>query len=789
MCRFLFASVALCLALLTGSVTAQTPQQGSAAALSLAAVIDGHTYLLSVANVSRRPTMAHEHQSQLRGQHVQGHVEGVPDSWVRLSRIGGQWQGVISVHGALHRVQEGGPGSQNPNTALQTEPVTPSEHPADCASDHLLPVPAELSQSGDPDEETSPSPRAQLLTSSAICNNPVDGLCLMARLVTVFDSQFQQQFPDTFQDQAVALLNVMEGYYLNDVRVGFTDLHIEFPQTELFSTTRNTIDFLEAVTEEYDELSFMDTSQQSPLLHVVTGRNFRGSAVGAAWLGGACSRNGFATGVTQLLDKSVTTTALIAAHEIGHNFGAVHDVNNNSCDSGFIMAAELNTGVTQFSSCSRDEIADHVSKTINSDRCYDFPVDVRLIADDGNPDSISNDTGEQVTLLFDLLYQHALRGADGLRIKGQLDDAGELDNVQMDGGSCQLGSDNKSFQCYQSSPASALVTITLSATGHDSLQLNTQVILDGDNVIDVSPEASQLLTTLTVDLASIQPNDLVASSQPDVSEVTLTWIDRNNGEVPYRVERRQGSAAWQQLMTLSGGAEQYLDSSVELDVDYRYRVVAIGDNGSAEHSNVVSVRIESTPTPPVDVAVVADQGDALLTWQNTAGFAVAIQVECRRLADSGSWTQWLVVTDSLDPQTEQFVDVTPLEGLTYEYRLRALNITVHSAPSEAVAVEFSASEPEPEPKPEPELDEPAQQEPDPAHPDEETDANGSDDADDNNRFLPPADEDNDNGPDENSNDSQSTVSDDNGRSGGAAAGLLVLAMLLTRRRLSPHQRT
>ena len=781
MCRAALLFFSVLFALLVTAVQAETPRQGAVDTRSLSAVVDGHTYLLSVSNVARRPTMSEAHAQQVRGQHLEGRVEGVPRSWVRLSRIRGEWQGVIAIHGGLHSVVADGPGSQNPHQPLQTIPVTPSDHPADCDAEHLLPIPAEQTYTADTDDSHSPAPRAQLLTSSAICNDPVDGLCLLARLVTVFDRQFQQAFPDDFQDQAVALLNVMEGYYLNDVRVGFTDLHIEFPRSELFSSTRNTIDFLEAVTDNYDLLPFMDTREQSPLLHVVTGRSFNGSSVGAAWLGGTCSRNGFATGVTQLVNNNVTTTALVTAHEIGHNFGAVHDVDSNTCSSGFIMAAELNSNMSEFSSCSRDEIAEHVFRTISSDRCYDFPVDVALAADSGNPNAITGDTGEQVTLLFDMVYQRALRGADSLRVEGKLDDSGLIDSVQMDGALCQVASDGKSYSCDQSHPASALITVTLSAAGLDALMLEQRVILDGANVIDVSPEASLLTTPLTVDLTSIQPSDLVAVTQADVDEVILSWTDLNNAEVPYRVERQRGTGPWQQLASLPAGSEQYTDVSAQMDVSYRYRVVAEGFNGSADHSNVVAVRIESTPTPPTDVTVVAEDGSARLNWQNTAKFAVAIQVERRRLADSGSWTQWLVVTNSLDNQAQQYIDGTPLEGRTYEYRLRALNITIESEPSDAVAVMFASSAPEP--------DAPDETEPEgPKAPVQDDDQNSSNQSaiDDGSSTVAPNGESDDSSTQTSDN---GTVADDSSRSGGAGLGLLpLLALFAWRRRGAPGLR-
>ena len=89
------------------------------------------------------------------------------------------------------------------------------------------------------------------------------------------------------------------------------------------------------------------------LTHLWTGRNLDGTTVGIAWNDVLC-RSGVGSGLSEG-NGSAAFDSLIAAHEIGHNFGAPHDGEMGSvCESEpttFIMAPMLN-GSMQFSLCT-----------------------------------------------------------------------------------------------------------------------------------------------------------------------------------------------------------------------------------------------------------------------------------------------------------------------------------------------------------------------------------------------------------------------------------------------------
>src|SRR5690606_13533455 len=87
-----------------------------------------------------------------------------------------------------------------------------------------------------------------------------------------------------------------------------------------------------------------------------------GQLVGIANIGVVCSAR-FGVALTQAT-LGQFSSALVAAHEIGHNFGAPHDGEPGSdCEhepAHFLMAASV-TGSRQFSQCSLEQMAPAVA--------------------------------------------------------------------------------------------------------------------------------------------------------------------------------------------------------------------------------------------------------------------------------------------------------------------------------------------------------------------------------------------------------------------------------------------
>jgi len=94
-----------------------------------------------------------------------------------------------------------------------------------------------------------------------------------------------------------------------------------------------------------------------------TNRNFDGSTIGVAWLGGLCSELRYNT--CQLFSSNAAFLRVLQAHELGHNFGADHDAEG----SNTIMAPSVNSS-TAWSSLSISDINSLVNDLAFGGGCF-----------------------------------------------------------------------------------------------------------------------------------------------------------------------------------------------------------------------------------------------------------------------------------------------------------------------------------------------------------------------------------------------------------------------------------
>lgn len=157
-------------------------------------------------------------------------------------------------------------------------------------------------------------------------------------------------------------LNNVDGIFSAQVGVQISVTAIETfsNSADPFSDTLEAGDLLDELSSYRSATA---TQNSTGLTHLYTGKDLNGTTVGIAWTGALCS-NFFGAGLSEG-NGSATFDSLVAAHEIGHNFGAPHDGETGSaCESetgDFIMAPRLN-GSNQFSSCSIQEMSQEIAR-------------------------------------------------------------------------------------------------------------------------------------------------------------------------------------------------------------------------------------------------------------------------------------------------------------------------------------------------------------------------------------------------------------------------------------------
>ncbi len=460
--------------------------------------IDGHGYD-AVLEPNRQVRVAGRSADEsLPGEHYKGHFPEDPESWVRISRLDSGWEGLAFVFGRMHTL--GGSSQSDRATSFSFSQMEAPQ----CGVDHIH---GETAITPDSLADTA---MAQAVSASydTLCADKVDGACLMMELELAFDQQFQSRFPDDHESRAGAILNMVEGFYADQFGIVFDTLSLTFMEDELFDGTTDSGALLGDIRDKRlaDSIPFLESEQS--IFHFVSGRNFDGSTAGLAYMGTVCDGSGYATGVTNAFSSNATT-AVIVAHEIGHNLGANHDGSGTSCEAGEnIMSPYVESSATSFSSCSFADISNKISELSAVEQCFNFPADAGISNVEGNP--LEVEQGATFQANFNVDYQQAAEAADGLTITGVIgENEGQLQGVSINGNPCDL-LDDTSFSC-SGVAASADLPLSINAVAGSSpaftLLQNVTLASSTGDVKDIRPANDSLLTEITVATSDTPASD------------------------------------------------------------------------------------------------------------------------------------------------------------------------------------------------------------------------------------------------------------------------------------------
>jgi hypothetical protein len=272
-----------------------------------------------------------------------GQLAGNPDSWARIVVYDGAPRGLVWDGKQMYAI----------------------EAPGDSAVNESSPVIYRLA-------DTFIDPGTMTCGSESLSGN---GAAMYGRLVdeltksaaqaagavseidigTVADFEFTTDQGDEAAARAAIItrMNMVDGIFSQEIGV-----QINHPPSDIFVDSADPFSESDAglLLDELTTYRANTPSQDSlGLTHLWTGRDLDGSTVGIAWNDVLC-RSGVGSGLSEGNGTAVFDS-LVAAHEIGHNFGAPHDGDPMyACGAeplDFIMAPTLNINNNTFSDCSK----------------------------------------------------------------------------------------------------------------------------------------------------------------------------------------------------------------------------------------------------------------------------------------------------------------------------------------------------------------------------------------------------------------------------------------------------
>ena len=290
-----------------------------------------------------------------------GTITGQTGSWVRLTQTRDGWRGVISDGHELYAIE--------PENELQRALAAP-------AGASSAPVMYRLADAVMPDgagycgtdlNESLTSHAAQPTALQAFTHIAKDlstrdiskdtSTATTKALVVgvVADHEFTDNIGTDPEGAIVSRMDVVDGIWYSQVGIEIVlgPITVLTDADDTFSATTDPTDLLAEVATYRGNLP---TSDGTGLTHLMTGRSMDGNIIGIAYLGAVCNGDYSAS----LSQSTVSTTmgALVAAHELGHNFNSIHDGVPGVCAATpqtYLMAPTINYS-NQFSSCSLGQI-------------------------------------------------------------------------------------------------------------------------------------------------------------------------------------------------------------------------------------------------------------------------------------------------------------------------------------------------------------------------------------------------------------------------------------------------
>lgn len=183
------------------------------------------------------------------------------------------------------------------------------------------------------------------------------------------------------------------------------------------------------------------------------------------------------------------------------------------------------------------------------------------------------------------------------------------------------------------------------------------------------------------------PTDLVATTGP--GQAALSWTapaDTGFAAVSdYRIEYKSGALDWAVFNHAASTNTSAIVTGLTGGTAYTFRVAAVNEAGPGAYSNEASATIEDAPAFPENLAGVAGDNQVSLTWSAVAPTASAPVNGYRLLRKGPGDLDFQMVYQG---SNTSYLDMSALNGETYEYQVAAYGPNLQSPVSPSVSVDL-----------------------------------------------------------------------------------------------------
>ena len=307
---------------------------------------------------------------------MRGSLEGQPGSWVRLTESAAGVEGAIWDGQDLYAVTSYGRIADRLTTPLAVGSNQTVVYKLSDTRDALPQDFCALEKDSVRMQKQTPLGQYRTLVGE-LQTTAAAQVSRQIEIALVADSAFAAAEPADPVAAMLARLNIVEGIFSEQVGllVLATEVRVLPAEGDPFTSTQAA-----SLLEQMGKYRAANPAVRARgLAHLMTGKNLDGTTAGIAYVNSTCEAE---RGVS-LSERSYGTTisAIVMAHELGHNFGAPHDGESGQACAvvagGYIMSPSI-SGYAKFSQCSINVI----SKGLDNASCVtpaDY-ADVALIA-------------------------------------------------------------------------------------------------------------------------------------------------------------------------------------------------------------------------------------------------------------------------------------------------------------------------------------------------------------------------------------------------------------------------